>query len=467
MAGSFGNISAYLSPGDPLIPGLENILRVRPPNYWFSPAYQNWKRKMQGLPVSGRIWDGWERFYSKRKTGFYFPTGFLFSPALKHLRSYFQDVRKNDGSYSDIKVFGIQLRDYQLEAARKALENQRGIIAAATNAGKTEIAAAIISAVKKPAIFIVHRSNLALQTRDRFRERLRLEVDLFGAGGKDFGPVTVATIQSLYSVLKKGKLPELDLFEVVFVDEAHHEASSQYMYVLKRMPNAFWRFGLTGTPHRDKNDPKWWKFVASTGGILFEIKNQQLIEMGVSAKAKIYFYEFKHSDADYYSWQEVYRHLVEENLERNLLIKQLVEDSEPGVLVAVRTIRHGKQLQNLIRNSVLLTGEDSVEKRKQELKKLVEGKNKIIIATTWFYEGMDVPEIKTLVNASGGLSDIELLQKLGRGLRKKSDDSDLVFIDIYDKNNKYLEKHSAVRLQILEKEGLDVSVVRNIGGQDG
>ncbi len=476
MVGSYNNLVACLELTDELVPMLEEAMKVRAPGYMFSPAYQNYRKFHDLLKkgvsvqearrlVGNKMWDGWITFYSKRKSGFFFPTGFLYSKKFYGVRHRLIDAREGSPDYGEPKVYGIQLRDYQLEATYECLKKQRGIVAAATNSGKTEIAAAVISAIRKPTLFLTHRSNLAIQTRDRLKERLGLnEVNLFGTGGKDFGPITVATVQSIYSLLRRRmRPPELDLFQVVFADEAHHYSSDAFRAVLKQLPKAFWRFGLTGTPHKDETDPKWWYFVAYTGGILFEIRNEQLIDLGVSAPVKITFYKFKHDPGQRFTnWHNVFRELIEDSIERNLLLAELVKNSPPGVFIAIKTIRQGENLVKLLPGAVLLTGNESVEFRAKELERFAKGEIKIILATSWFHEGMDVPEIKTLVNASGGLSGIELLQKLGRGLRKKSDGSMLVYIDVYDSGNKYLEKHSEERCNVLREDGHEVEITEYV-----
>jgi|GEM_PF-3006967 len=469
----YDNIYAYLSLEDELVPFIEECFKVRAPNYMYTKAFQNW-RKYQNLLKKGmtqeqalalcpgKMWDGWISFYSKNADKIRFPTGLLFTRRFGALRKNFVDKRNGDAEYGEVRVYGIELRDYQSEAIDICLRAQRGIVAAATNSGKTEIAAGIISAIRKPTLFLVHRANLAFQTAERFKQRLNLDdnyVKVFGAGERDFSVITVATVQSIYTLLKKGIYPsELNQFRIVFADEAHHYQSTAFQYVLRKLPKAFWRFGLTGTPHKNLNDPKWWNFVAYTGDVLVEIKNEALIKRGISAEVEVKFYTFRHKGGFYVNWNALFRDLIEENEERNRLIAKLAQESPPGVFVAVKTIKQGENLLKLIPEAILLTGQESVSERALKVKEFSEGKIKIIIATNWFNEGMDVPEIKTLINASGGASEIELLQKLGRGLRKKADASKLLYIDIFDIGNRYLETHSETRTKILKEDGHQVEV---------
>jgi superfamily II DNA or RNA helicase len=67
----------------------------------------------------------------------------------------------------------------------------------------------------------------------------------------------------------------------------------------------------------------------------------------------------------------------------------------------------------------------------------------VLIATTIFDEGVDVSGINCLFLAAGGKSMRQLLQRIGRGLRKKSDGSCIeVYDDVLDYHNEHLTRHT-------------------------
>ena len=49
---------------------------------------------------------------------------------------------------------------------------------------------------------------------------------------------------------------------------------------------------------------------------------------------------------------------------------------------------------------------------------LKSGKIQCVIATVSWVEGVDIPNLTCVINAGGGKSEIQTLQKIGRGLRK-------------------------------------------------
>ena len=85
----------------------------------------------------------------------------------------------------------------------------------------------------------------------------------------------------------------------------------------------------------------------------------------------------------------------------------------------------------------------------------------VYIATPIFDEGIDVPAIDVVVLAGAGKSHIKLLQRIGRGLRKKEgEDNTLVIHDFIDDTNKYLFKHSKARVAVYKDEKFDKELIR-------
>jgi superfamily II DNA or RNA helicase len=84
----------------------------------------------------------------------------------------------------------------------------------------------------------------------------------------------------------------------------------------------------------------------------------------------------------------------------------------------------------------------------------------VFIASPIFDEGIDVPRVDTVILACGGKSYVKLLQRIGRGMRKKDDGkNELIIIDFIDDTNKYLLKHSDRRIKTYVSEGFDAKVV--------
>ena len=357
----------------------------------------------------------------------------------------------------------------------KAIENTvdgwwwpRGIIHIATGGGKTEIAAAMLQMLQVPSVFIVHRKDLLHQAAQRF-EKYGIPSGICGDG--NWNPtqrVTVATFQSIMAMKKKDpkQLDFLKKAEQVFFDEAHHIAASSkkgntFVTLSSMMPNAFMRWGLTATPFmKDKYSNLLLQ--GATGGVLISIKSGDLIEGGWLAKPIVYMIRSRKREDFPSKWPLCYDAGIVHNEERNQKIVDEVRGCESPTLVLVERIDHGSILKRMA-GIPFISGDDPTDVRKKVTDELRQGKHKAIIATTIYDEGIDIPEIKTLIIAAGGKSPIRGRQRVGRGLRKAFGKNSVKIIDFMDWTTKYLFLHARQRLKIWQDEGFEV---REIGSNE-
>jgi len=443
------NVFSYIVEGD--VGYFKSLLRIRHKNYRFTNAYK------QGN------WDGYVCFVREGISGPFFPTGFIFA-----YPSWFKDVELIDererpkfieGSFL---LEGINLFDYQIEAAKKAVEVGRGIINLATNAGKTEVAISITKYLSNlRTLFITHRQHLLFQTKERFEKRLNEKVGFIGVGLERHldNRVIVATIQTLYNFYKDRKKWCKDFFktfDVVFWDEVHHLSSDSWYKVGKLIPS-YYRFGLTATVPSSAT-LEFWRLVALTGGIIYRIGQKALVERGISAKPFIYLIKVEQG-TNLMNFQEIYEALIEKSDLRNSLISEIAEFfKDKRKVILVKTIRHGEILKEKLKEGVLLTGKESINERLIMLSLFRKGVIKTLIVTTWFEEGTDIPEIEVFINAAGGLSDKLLIQRLGRAVRKKEKENKVIVIDFFDTEKRYLKRHSKNRVNVYEKEGFEIKI---------
>jgi len=450
-----------------------DLLAVRKKDYYFSHLYR-----------SG-VWDGRIKFYDSINDRF--PTGFLHS-VMKLLEvngaSYVLVDRTETLEYdlSEIKedmLAGITLRDYQLEAIKKAVQEKRGIIHSATNSGKTEIAAGIIKVLKSAkALYFVHRKDLLLQTHERLCIRLpgekiaKLWSPEIPKMDRD-ARVFVATIQTAYAKKRTPEIEEiLKNVDVLFLDECHVLHSDEWVKVSQEC-EASYRYGMSGTPFTD-DEVKDARLVANTGRVIYSIKNEQLIATGISAKPIVTFHLIRHDGAtgDYYS---DYEYFVIKGAARNRKICELAIDAlnrGKQVVIMVVRIDHGEFLRTMFKNEYNLDvpfihGAMNAYERKKFLDSFKSGKTKVLIASTIADEGIDVSAIKCMILAGGGKSKVKLLQRIGRGLRKKEDVNVVEIHDFIDDDGMYLYKHSRKRLKVVKSEGFDTRIVGGITNGQG
>lgn len=426
---------------------IRNVCRARPNGYQFMPRYKR------------GIWDGYISImggFSSYPTGLYhsvndalFEAGY--EPEYKgkvfNLQS---DTHAGWGNDLD----GITLRDYQIDAIYKLLNAGRGIAKMATNSGKTEVMAGIIKALNFPKTLVfVHRKELLHQTAERFEKRLGIKVGKIGDSIYNFQDVTVVMIQTFYRCYQDFPISDN---KVVMVDECHTASSDTYMDCLGNIPGSY-RFGFSGTPLKQDTLMDL-KLIAMTGPVEVEVTNKELIDGEYSARPEVKIIRLKGSDTKS-SYAVAYDDLIVNSVVRNSLIAKTALNASGTVLVLVNRLDHGNVLNDIIPNSTFVHGSHSTEHRKEILDSMRSGAGGIFIASPIFDEGVDIPALDCVILAGGGKSHVKLLQRIGRGLRKKSGENKLLVYDFDDNTNKYLRQHSKRRQEAYKDEQFDVEFI--------
>lgn len=250
----------------------------------------------------------------------------------------------------------------------------------------------------------------------------------------------------------------------VIVDEAHRVKGDSYFDTLVTFSNAQYRIGMTGTIDY-KDDMVWQKMQGLFGQVLERVANEELIGKGFSAKPYIKLVNIKEprNIANERDYQKVYDQGIVHNEDRNMniaLMCKTVYDTGKTVLIIVNRLDHGTHIMdNLTSMGVyaeFINGELDTDTRKQQLADVKSGKLKVLIATTVLDEGVDISGIHCLILGAGGKSLRQVLQRVGRILRRKEEDNKALVIDFYDRTNKYLFNHSKEREKIYHEEGFDV-----------
>jgi len=480
---------------------VEDLLRVLDPRREHSQAFREER------------WDG----YLRINDGNRFPAG-LTERVCKHLQSEGYDVVVNqpeeteaiDTSRMGPLYLGCGPKrkspfwDHQLEAIMAILQKSRGVVKSPTGSGKTEIMAAAARYFWEErdwqSIIVVPKKGLAAQTVKRLRHYYGndLSVGQCGDGQRTIGDVTVATAQTLIHFMpwrKKGHVmpPDLNLKELVekaqvlFLDEAHH-ASAESWYTIAMNSKALRKFGLSGTPL--KNDVLAdLRLVGATGEIICNIEATGLIELGINAEPKILVvYSRKASGPDlpvkiypkyemgkviqckrHLPWAEAYTKGVVENEHHNRAVIRAVEwmvDHGRRVMVLCRRKPHWRTLKKMLEATGLpfgaYWGDTPVFDREDGKRLMQEGSIKVILATTIFDEGEDVPAVNGLVLAEGVKVSINAIQRLGRGMRqKKKGANDLWVVDFCPTCHPRLAEHALERVVAWEGEGYDVRVLED------
>ena len=432
-----------------------------------------------------REWDGKSHLAKQRGKCITFPTG-LFSKIRdilkeQNINSTIIDERNSvvlSNSYTLNDKY--KLRDYQEFSVNKSCECQRGIIQVGTGGGKNIISVGIMSKTGLiPTIFYVLSKDLLLQAKEEFEDKIRkngqkINIGMVGAGECDIQDITVMTIQTAVRAFGKRfvasdddeyeddktdiaiKKQEICDFvrsaKLVFVDECHHAPSDIVRDIMNESKDAKYRFGLSASPWRDDGNDML--IEAQFGRKIVKITSSYLIKNNYLVKPKIYFKRIKSISKKFHTYKNVYENFIVRNDDRNSYIantaNEFANKGKP-TLILVKWIEHGKEIQKFLPNSVMITGEDSLSKRKNAIDKMRSKEQLITIATSLADEGIDILPLECGILAGSGKSSVKALQRVGRFLRPYPGKEGATIVDFYD-NAKYLEDHSKRRKKIYKTE---------------
>ena len=358
---------------------------------------------------------------------------------------YFNDLDK--------RPLGITFRSDQLQAIKAVCDEQRGVIHFATASGKTVIAAGIINCFddRNKVLFLAHSKEIVQQTYERFKQYGFRAGILTGEVKENLDcHVLCATHQTYIKDIREA--------DIVIVDEAHHAQSveSNYGKILTSI-NARVRIGLTGTLPNSKEGKL--ALEGLIGPVIAKLTIQDGIDKKILSRPKITLLPIKKRGT--FAQLKIYRRIREEaivnNRSRNKLIaKAALRRAAKGksVLIIVQEINHGSNLYSVMANqAVFLQGRTPGATRKMVKQKFIEKREKIVITTNIWNEGVDIPTLDCVVIAFGGKANTRTIQAIGRGLRRTKDKSRVEVIDFLDPY-RFLAEHLVARLNIYKKEGL-------------
>jgi superfamily II DNA or RNA helicase/HKD family nuclease len=299
---------------------------------------------------------------------------------------------------------------------------RKALVVLATGLGKTLLAAFDSNRVEyKRVAFLAHREELLLQARDAFR-RLRpgARFSFFLGDTKDLdGDVVFASVQSLHNALDR---IDPRVFDYVVVDEFHHAEARTYREVLARLAPSF-LLGLTATPNRtdeadiaalcDDNVLRVCELVEGIGrGLLSPFHYRGVLDVVDYAGIPFRRGRFDETTLARAVSTEERAHVALAEWER--------AQGTCGIGFCV-SIDHADFMKEYFaaREVVALavhSGPRSAP-RAEALEQFRAGEVQVLFTVDLFNEGIDVPEVDTVLMLRPTESPVVFLQQLGRGLR--------------------------------------------------
>lgn len=360
----------------------------------------------------------------------------------------------------------IILEEHQVRCVNAMLKQHRGLLSAATSAGKTLICGALFKKLKSigKSVLVVDGVDLCKQTCE---ELIHFGIDcgIVGCGGiRDFGhDVTVCTWQTVNSINKKSpeslnneelnKLRE-NVIALIF-DEVHRCKGNEVKKVAEQVfNNVPIRWGLTGTIPKNKID--YYNLVTAIGPLLEEsVGAKELQDKGFLSNCQINCIRLN-DDKKFFTWEDEKDYLSSDN-DRIKFIADLITNVvslQKNTLVLTDRIITGEKLEKFLQNNgvdaIFLSGAIKSTKRFEEYEKVKTENNKCIIAIDKIAStGLNIPRLFNIVFIDYGKAFTKTIQSVGRGLRRASDKD---FVTIYDISSltKYSKKHFNDRVHYYE-----------------
>jgi DNA excision repair protein ERCC-3 len=330
------------------------------------------------------------------------------------------------------------LRDYQIEAARSVLGDQRpgtgyGVVVLPCGSGKTVVGMAYMALLKTNTLILTTNVAAVHQWMDELLDKTDLGADQlaeYTGDSKQVAPVTIATYQILtWRPDKDADFPHFKLFRerpwgLIIYDEVHLLPAPVFRVTAELQ--AVRRLGLTATLVREDGaedavfslvGPKRydvpWKDLEGKGWIACALCTE--IRLDMPEKLKIPYAVA--------SPREKYR-IASENPHKEIIVRQLVENHpEDHILVIGQYITQLESLAKMLAVP-LITGKTPNAEREQIYGAFKQGQVRVIVVSKVANFAIDLPDASMAIQVSGSFgSRQEEAQRLGRILRPKGRNS--------------------------------------------
>lgn len=366
-----------------------------------------------------------------------------FKKALKRERTFDRTV---SSFYFDIKPFPFQNEILEkLDVERNVHNRYRNLIVAATGTGKTVVSAFDFKRFSKEnpyarLLFVAHRKEILQQAQATFQGVLvdnnfgELWVD--GLEPEKYDHV-FASVQTLNNHIDKLPLSE-SFYDYIVIDEVHHIAANSYRPILEKFSPKI-LLGLTATPERMDNEDILLDFCNT---IAAEIRLPEALNRKLLCPFQ-YFGITDSIDLSQVTWQngkylpgELSKIYTQSDfrvgeIHKNLN-KYLNDINDVRALCFCVTQEHAQYMAEKF--TLLGYKADYLVSNRNHLREELRFKFKskeinYLFVVDIFNEGVDIPEIDTVLFLRPTESLTVFLQQLGRGLRLAEDKECLTVLD--------------------------------------
>lgn len=444
-------------------------------------------RKQTSFPVKGafttaafkaKIWDGRESLFSEEGVGVL--------SELENVLGIIEDIGydlDDDIHYNfnqpDIdldvppvnedfvkKYSGYSYRDYQVNSVNSVILKRKGILDIGTNGGKTWICVGVSKAFDPvlKSVIIVPSENLVNQTYEDYKKTSLNVVALT----KNVKPAKrEEVINSARHVILTTKL-FLNCYEyfskepwVMMIDEAHQWGTVFSDIIRCDMAHCPVRIGLTATLPKTTDDPYKRHCITSIigGGVLEQVKQEELISRGISSAMKIKVvstsdYEMEElSDATEFDWS-IEESYLRTNINRVEAIADYIKTFETTNTLILCHAAFATRLGEILGYPVIVDKTPTSQREEWFAEFGTRDDMNLIATFDCAGTGISVNRIFREFIIDVGKNERYILQGIGRGLRLDGVHNNIELIDIHART-KYSLRHLKERLKIYKNESFD------------
>ena len=354
-----------------------------------------------------------------------------------------------------ISLAGLEVRPFSyqqemleaLEVERSVHDRHRNLVVAATGTGKTVIAALDYRRlcqddpqIRPRLLFIAHRREILEQSLRTYREVLADanfgELYVGGARPERWEHV-FASVQSLTSY-GIANIPA-DAFDIVVIDEFHHAQAVTYRRIIDHLsPTEL--LGLTATPERaDGMD------VRSFFGGRTAAELRLWDALGADLLCPFHYFAVADgTDLRGISWargrydEDELSNVYTGNKARAAIVLTQLRDKvlDPGAMRALGfcvSVAHAEFMAATFNEAgvpaLAVSGQTPQADRARALQDLKDRRVNVLFAADLFNEGLDLPDVDTVLFLRPTESATVFLQQLGRGLRRTRTKAVLTVLD--------------------------------------
>ena len=355
-----------------------------------------------------------------------------------------------------ISLSGLEVRPFnyqqhmldELAVERDVHGRHRNLVVAATGTGKTVVAALDYRRLCGPTptdrprlLFVAHRKEILEQSLRTYQEVLADPTfgELYVAGARpERWDHVFASVQSLQSY-GVTNIPA-DTYDIVVIDEFHHAQAPTYRRLLDHLtPREL--LGLTATPERaDGIDVRAEFFDGRTAT---ELRLWDALGKDLLCPFH-YFAVADGTDLRRISWSrgryddgELSSVYTGNQARAAIVLQQLREKViDPGSMRALGfcvSVAHARFMAHTFTAAgipaLAVSGDTPAADRQRALEDLKSRRVNVLFAADLFNEGLDLPDVDTVLFLRPTESATIFLQQLGRGLRRTPDKAVLTVLD--------------------------------------